>query len=1712
MRHVNKTINNAKRRAIALILFAAIMLSLPGEMFFVNAASTPGERDANTGHASNYLSFASIERIKAEGKLNVLEIIPDNATRDTLGFYIEGAENLLTTADLTALGQGANASTRNSTLNSIVSRYGSLISSASDNSAPIYYKGYNEIYPWQYNDDTEDYQQITLANQELTNLTVADGIAFKEEQNGDFLMNGDYVINVDDGRFAQQITNVVFGDHPTPGENVYYYSPVFTPVTSLMNPSGGSVTSEQALNYANAAENQGINIYHINDDDPANPIYVYQSNLGDGYSFDVTSNAADEDISTRFADVYVITDYGIPSETRNNNYYAIHEAYVGSSGTLINASGLYFDLTSLTYTHKSAFADPATVGNYTAVTADADNIAQACTVIYKEYYFDAFENNDWFYKYSLDGNATGVVTDIQLTVKTSAEIAADAAFDHSAYDLIAVTEGYNTATPLTGTDLTAKLGDATTGNVPVLINNDMKTLVYPGLTDATENAIIYSDTIISVGFTTTPLTDTNMDSVYRGRIDDEIDRENALRQLTSVTTIPIEISIASAIRYLLNTSDARIDYQKEEINVLQLQPIVTPGVSGTDFIEGTDVLGWLGDTEDTTFAKYATDTVNIETYITDGRITSSDEVEGVIYTNNIINGIKTASNVNPMFYTAVANITYADGTTEQLNTVAFYANTASSATQFFLDHSSEYNATSYLNVNYPVTTDPNYANKAAIDRRLDMFNTAHVGWKNDTTSDKSMTLTLDLTDDYFSSKSITSVDFDWYTKSLPYATNFRDNGRSWINMVNASNTVNTVQTKGEKYTVNVTTMAVTEYIGKIDNINEQYDMIYIGGSTYGFNTQVVDGVTITNYNDNNMDGMVYTNIGDLYTDNRMTGYFSGLIDSDYYPDNHATFKPNSEGYNILNVTASNSSVRIGGFDLTQHKRDELIAFAATGSPIIIDDKLVEVGDEDGAKGDVGGVAADDTDSIDERYVDNCSYMFETLNTIYDDAEYPNVFSIADTTVPEQKLLIETYANLSKPKLVLSAMPTEYVGPTAANGLSSDDLLPNDELTYTFTIDNPTDPTPVDTKYTASLYLELNGDGKYDPTSEILDNLTITSNGVAVNNGELISGVEYNVTRRLPESIQGAVSWKLEVVKVGSESVTASQTGLTLNKPGEIIDIKILQVNYSDLSTRYDTYFNELRTAGLYNITVDKKLISEVNTLSGTDTDTNGINDLVDLLGNYNMLLIGFQEGYGMVDGGYYRGFNYDTTMAVNDFIDSGKATLFAHDTTFVANMHPEYLTTGNLSSKNGTSLNGSKLSHGWHVGYYMNTLMRDNLGMDKYGVTSVDYGVSQYHPNYVEFKADSGINTTDNPSYAASAYAGASDATLSQMENDGYAIAYVPGSDKTKFIDDTHGLTTYAAYRFTPTSGNALSPTDLSINQYGTTSSGVKDRSETTKISQVNAGQITSYPYNVNLEGFGGSQSTLTVGGTHDQYFQANVNNDELVVWYSLASDPAKSVYHETAFTNHYNDVANAYFIYNMGNVTYTGSGDGGTSTTPTPSYSEAMLFVNTMIAAYRATATRPTITLSNEVGGESITDLYITSALELNDADKIGGIDLSRVSDEEKRIYFYIENDTLGENQFISVSLRYDLNATNAFDDGDGFIQAIRAEQTEDAVGANALQNNTLYYFEITQELLDALSASNDDLSLLTRAEIVTIFDGEEITVPSEELKIHALGFLPLI
>ncbi|MFI3237954.1 MAG: DUF5057 domain-containing protein [Lachnospiraceae bacterium] len=1022
--------------------------------------------------------------------------------------------------------------------------------------------------------------------------------------------------------------------------------------------------------------------------------------------------------------------------------------------------------------------------------------------------------------------------------------------------------------------------------------------------------------------------------------------------------------------------------------------------------------------------------------------------------------------------------------------------------------------------------------------------------------------------------------------------------------------------------VEIDRMCSSEFIGKIDDITELYDVVYIGADFGNFNTRTdgtgQDQETIVDYNDDLMDGMFYTNIGDSFEVSSYT--FVGLLNSDYANSDLQNITTIGSYYPLYNDI--DTTYRFSGNDITTTKLAELKTFVTSGFPVVISDSLV-------------GTTAEGEDQIRIDRVDKASYMYNFLSGAISES---NVFTVNDLENSLNQIQAVQYLNLTKPSIVFAdtGTPTEYTSDTQL----SESLITDNTVVYTFKIENATDATPEDTLYSVDLYIDQDADGSHEE-NEILSELTVfdMDTNVEVSSSELKVGVVYKVSKELPSSYQGCIPWKLEVSIVGRESYHTSETGYTYIKPSDAIVIKILQIYETNTGKITDNYYyskyiEEMGKAGIYDLQISTITIGNLNSNYTTaEAKYNYLND-------YDMLVLGFGDGYGIkYDNG---GLNATSSEAVTKFIDSGKAVLFAHDTSSTHNVPvddyptssggltevsgstimewktstdqyssytapswgvnagewqdsnnnfieipvnnnevynyeegewgwwiaPTSYETGELSITSyaytaiadSTTYEGTELPYwdatlgqtgewgyyaytanklnwhspisnsqpsddvcyiyydatndstdnpawGWYkitvknteempdlitytyyegsenttigtyevvwpTSYYFNTIIRDAVGLDRYGITNELYRSDFIYP--YEYDENGDLLREDGLVANGYTHMNGNDITSDDIENilsQGYSIAYQPTSEEDWILlEETQGYATGDLTGRGVSQYNAVADVQYTFG----------DRTEA--VSQVNQGQITTFPYNVNTSVFDESStygSTFSVSSTHHQYYQLNMNSEDVVVWYCLAGDAIAGDYG--------NDVTNFYYIYNIDNVTYTGAGhnDAGASTISVGE-EEAKLFINTMISAYRAGRVSPTIDLVDE-NGVAIESIFFTTE-ETTTADVI--LATQGVAATEKMISFKIVDNNLENPESRKVSLTYT--------DSSGADSTIYYPGLYDSTGASAsnvkLASNTLYTLALPDEVLTALSDIDENQITLTITVTSKFADGVEL------------------
>ena len=841
---------------------------------------------------------------------------------------------------------------------------------------------------------------------------------------------------------------------------------------------------------------------------------------------------------------------------------------------------------------------------------------------------------------------------------------------------------------------------------------------------------------------------------------------------------------------------------------------------------------------------------------------------------------------------------------------------------------------------------------------------------------------------------------------------------------NLDKTIKQFMGMGDTYTgkINIRKMASAEFIGKIEDLNEQYDMIYLGAKTGTMNTE--NGKT--KYNDTTMDGLIYSHVGDYYD-------YSGESYNDQHRLQDASLNhkinDNSEDKNNKSTT-----YRGPGNDMNSTKYKELLQYVQAGYPVVIADAFLN----------------DARDAASTNTMDKNSYFYQFVQQIVSakDATTGEYLYWQKNVFAESQLLAESsgleerqrrfcnYLNLSKLSVdwVTNISGERPYPEELSYGNDKDD--PNQtylsaidgkyQLQYIFTLDNRV-ASPVTASYDCKLFVDKNSDGRFlgsdsignhSSNSEELTGINVyIRNGDAWNkvepinnNGsahyELRTGNIYKVMRQLPDDYVGVIPWKIVFYDNADPLVRTAKSGYTaVQVQGERKKIRILQLksdNGNNWDLKYDgTFQSYISNLKDWDVQVDSVSVIEllrdrlhIYNISDTDIE-NCYMKSYEYFQTYDMLILGFADSYRF---GYdYRWYDVSESQkdghtnlytdklsgarknlavgrAVRDYIESGRSVLFTHDTTSYIN---------DMYSRRQYNDNGTAESNdnGWYWGYEFNKTIRASVGLDRYGE------LKEYYQQMVDWAP----NDTEKQHYQK---------YLDTLKTYQYDTLKIPNTDID--LNQKEGLTKYTVVRFLRKQLDSLQGNQsykgslFPVNNELLYKAGFKGKywdagwnkasymmkgdyclegasPPALKATQVNEGQITQYPYLISKEEIKeiNQRKSLKVSSTHYQWLQPNMELDrdgdgrsDIVVWYCLSDIYDSNVQSTNIYSICPNDVVNNYYIYTMGNVTYSGAGhsrpDNG---------AEMKLFVNTIIAAYNAGVSAPRISFrdDNDYDMESI-------------------------------------------------------------------------------------------------------------------------------------------------
>lgn len=842
-------------------------------------------------------------------------------------------------------------------------------------------------------------------------------------------------------------------------------------------------------------------------------------------------------------------------------------------------------------------------------------------------------------------------------------------------------------------------------------------------------------------------------------------------------------------------------------------------------------------------------------------------------------------------------------------------------------------------------------------------------------------------------------------------------------------------------------------------INPGYQYVSTSGKTSGR----------TKYNDSSMDGLIYTGIGDKYTIHSAFGGMaasdyeyinnskgnnvkSGMSDDlyntwkKYYTTGMTGNSNSSWNLNMLDSISGRyymkngmKTTRIGGNDITVRKMNELLEYLKSGYPILLADEIMNCDNSD-IYDDNNGYEKNKntyTNNVSRwPYVDHNSKMYNFIlqakalgkdengnytgldsdgNKVFmDNKSYASLVSISkmsDGSNPEylssdnkfegglrfafKRVEILDFEFKSGPKQYDEGVSSGNTGKYIEANEQEHSLY---NINLGFKDGIKINENQIDGKYIYKVYIDKSGVGKFEDVDTV--ELSPEYELIKDNDG-YVTGV--HIYGNWPENIEGFIPWKVEAVDVNNAGLKYTYIGNSAFRRKEAKDVYVLWIkaqedkctldfcntvkNYSGdfsndyrihLITMYLADFNayyskdvncdefrdnkdllftsetsKLKVKSVWDYAKTKSAYAKNNYNMGSNgnskedkLDTKKLNELSDNT-ELDMIVCGFCDSYSQLDIN-----DIAALKNIEYFVNSGHSLLYSHD-------NSSFNSTIHRYSKNGyISQGGTDWAR--YETYFLKTL----VGQDRYGITASESDLPEEYVNARKYLDTSKIEQAD----------------LRGMTETWTFISNGWGGDKK---------------------GNKLYVKDIGSSEYVN----INTYATTTKILQINKGQITAYPFVLP------DSSKFSVATTHTQYSELNLEDSEVTVWYALDSQQnTKNIYYYTK-----GDGCNNYYIYSKGNVTYTGAGHSRIS-----GIDEQKLFVNTLVASIKTGNYAPVVKVNN--------------AISITTTEKI----INYYKDNGATVTFTVSDYDLKDNEekgFSDFRIYIDVNGNDKYDEGDILI-----------------------------------------------------------------------------
>jgi len=806
---------------------------------------------------------------------------------------------------------------------------------------------------------------------------------------------------------------------------------------------------------------------------------------------------------------------------------------------------------------------------------------------------------------------------------------------------------------------------------------------------------------------------------------------------------------------------------------------------------------------------------------------------------------------------------------------------------------------------------------------------------------------------------------------------------------------------GKTYTaseLNIKKMSMSEFIVNTDDLIAQYDMIYIGsnlGGDNGYYKKVVQSLINSDPAFSSNKGLIYMHIGPRWSIGYNHSY--GLSDK------------TNQG---LSAGSGSYYTQMSGNDITMIRANTVDEFARNGGIVVIASNLTNY----------SGTVADSSK------VDSSSNLYDLLNKMLASGYTGNVVALKDsmnyTAIKSKAVSLLKSKNIN---INCIQRPKEYQdhGSDAEryiNGSNTTDRT----LRFQFTIeDSATIQNPYE--YVLGLYVDLNADGRYTSSdAETLRGMSVydSTMGMTVNlnTDTLKSWHTYVVSRDVSELV-GVIPWKLEVCRKNGNTVTELSAAIegfsaikALNSEKETI--RVLQI-YIGVGADAMDFGNDCSWGKTVSYLLPTKddLINAALHKYGSSFDPTSF-ESVEKMYEWFYANISSSDinAIDVVLYDYNNGANY-----IKDKVDNAKTDSWKRDTDGNI-IWGDVTAIDNINGDNGITVTRkfydlfkelnefTVVTDRMACRSFQQWVANGNSVLDKYDMIILGFGDGYGDLNTAACQdinkfisaGKTALFTHDTTSFFNDPSPDASDNTESNVDR--YRGGWKWGYNINQFFRSKLALD-----RYNVTGKIGTYDTDFTVNgtSVTTTNQGYVDNmsngnQETTKAIRINRGTVTEYPYTI--------ASTITVGTTHNQYYQLNMEDPNIVVWYSLYSDSSDSIYNQNA-----KDARNYYYIYNVGNVTYSGAGHKLSNADKI--IEELKLFVNTVVAAYRASGSpfKTYVTNVDKSSGDKIDYVYVD--FDTTDTESALGDLISNVDGKQyKRITYLVEDNSIMDNTGITI------------------------------------------------------------------------------------------------